>query len=261
MALATLAFMTGPGDLGDSRWEAAHGRMTAVERWRYALAAVGARLRLTLGRLGAGRRSHELDRLALDRVVYPDTACARAALDQITSAASPTIVNHSLRTYVWGALLGQIDGKRWDAEILYVAAMVHDLGLGALHGSCPDARCFTLDGVHGAREVFAHAVPERAERMRRAVLLHLNIEVPGERHGWEAHYLQAGAALDVVGQRHGELPAGTIHAVLAQYPRLALKQEIAGWIQREAQLRPGSRMAVLRRLGMVGLVRRAPFDS
>ena len=30
------------------------------------------------------------------------------------------------------------------------------------------------------------------------MLVHLNLEVSGELYGWEAHYLRAGAVLDVV---------------------------------------------------------------
>lgn len=247
--------------LGDAGWEAAHGRMSAPERWRYGLAAVGARLR-TLARALDSDRASPIDRLAFDRIVYPDSACAKAALETVGAMASPAITNHSLRTYIWGSLLGQLDGKNWDAEVLFVAAMVHDLGLTeALHGSCAGAQCFTIDGVRGVPEVFARTTSERAERMRRAVLLHLNIEVPGEVHGWEAHYVKAGATLDVIGQRYEELPRETIQATLKLHPRLSLKQELATWIERETRLRPASRMAMLRRLGIGGLIQKAPFDS
>jgi hypothetical protein len=236
--------------------------MSTVERWRYAMAAVAARVRILIRTLGAERRPPELRRLALDHIIYPDSACARVALEKVHALASPAIANHSLRTYIWGSLLGQIDGKSWDEEILFVAAMLHDLGLTeALHGSCRDAQCFTLDGVYGVPEVFAHTTDERAERMRRAVLLHLNIDVPGDVHGWEAHYVRAGALLDIVGQRAEQLPRQTIQATLALHPRLQLKQEIVAWVQRESRLRPYSRLATLDRLGLCGLVRRAPFDS
>jgi hypothetical protein len=247
---------------GDARWEALQGQISATERFQYASAAVAARLRYLARRLGPARRARALDRLALERITYPDSACANSALEKVRALASPAVTNHSLRTFIWGSLLGQLDGKRWDPEVLFVASMVHDLGLTeALHGSCRGARCFTLDGVNGVPEVFAQTSPERAERMRRAVLLHLNIAVPGAVHGWEAHYLQAGAALDVVGQRHDELPRATVEATLKLHPRLNLKDELVTWVRREARLRTDSRMAMLTRLGFATLIRRAPFES
>jgi hypothetical protein len=36
---------------------------------------------------------------------------------------------HCYRTYLFGAALGTRDGLDWDAELLFVAAMLHDLGL------------------------------------------------------------------------------------------------------------------------------------
>lgn len=248
--------------IGDTRWEAARGHMTAVQRWGYALSAVRARLELIAGSGRSPLRERDLERLDLDRVVYPDTAAARAAEEMLRALASPSLTNHALRSYVWGSLLGQLDGKRWDEEILFVATALHDLGMTeALHGSCPEGGCFTLDGVCGAERVFALAGGERGERMRRAITLHLNIEVPGDVHGWEAHYVRSGALLDVLGHRHEELPAETLQAVLALHPRLDLKEELVEWVRRESRLRPGSRMGTLVRLGFATLIGRAPFES
>lgn len=41
-------------------------------------------------------------------------------------------VNHCLRTYAWGMILGAHDGLRPDAELLFVAALLHDLALTSL---------------------------------------------------------------------------------------------------------------------------------
>ena len=250
--------------LGDERWEQSHGRVNAIERWQYALAAVRARLRILARSVRGEARPQALalDRISLDRIVYPDSAWAKLATDKLSTVVSPAIANHSLRTYVWGSLLGQIDGRTWDEELLYVTSMLHDLGLSeALHGSAPCAQCFTLDAVQGARDVFAHAESERSERVRRAVLVHLNMDVPGEVYGWEAHYMRAGALLDALGERYGELSRDAIDTVLLRYPRLNFKEEIIAWQQRESQLRPHSRLAILGRLGLNGLLRRAPFAT
>lgn len=249
--------------LGDANWEANNGRLSSADRWRYALSAVGAQFGIFAKALQlGGHRSVALNRLNIDRIKYPDTACAKVALEKLEELSSPAVANHSHRSYIWASLLGQLDGKRWDSEILYVSMMLHDLGLTeSLHGSCQCAECFTLDAVNGVPEVFLKTTAPRAELIRRAVLLHININVPGEVHGWEAHYVRAGTSFDVVGQRFDELPPALIQATLGQYPRLNLKQELADWIARESKSRPGSRMAMLRRLGFVRLVNQSPYAS
>lgn len=249
--------------LGDAEWEARNGHLSAADRWRYALAAVGAQLGLFAQalRLG-GKQDRELGRFDLARIEYPDSACTRIAVEKLETLSSASVANHSHRSYIWASLLGQLDGRRWDAEILYVAMMLHDLGLTeSLHGSCQCSECFTLDAMNGVPEVFQSTTPDRAEKIRRAVLLHLNIAVPGEVHGWEAHYVRAGTALDVVGERYKQLPAGLIQATLQKHPRLVLKEELRAWVERESKLRPTSRMAMLKRLGFSRLVRVAPYAS
>lgn len=249
---------------GDANWEAANGHIDLVERFRYVAAALRVRLRLLLR--GATRQNVDLVRdlgaLDLDRIVRPDSRLARSTEDLLRAFGSPVLVEHSLRTYLWGSLLGQLDDQKYDAEVLYVASLLHDLGLtAALHGSSPGAACFTLDGVRGAEPVLAQTTPERAERIRRAVTLHLNIEVPGELHGWEAHYVRAGALLDVTGERYHELPAELVHRVLELHPRQDLKEEVIRWARSEARIHAGSRLATLSLLGIATLVRRAPFET
>src|SRR4051794_6973711 len=58
----------------------------------------------------------------------PATTAAREVVVRYSSAA---LVNHCDRSYLWSASLGQLKGIPYDAELLYVAAMLHDLGLVA----------------------------------------------------------------------------------------------------------------------------------
>ena len=67
--------------------------------------------------------------MALDDVVVPDTAVALAAAELVRREAPPVLVAHCHRSYLFGALLGTRDGLQWDPEVLFVAAMLHDLGL------------------------------------------------------------------------------------------------------------------------------------
>jgi HD superfamily phosphodiesterase len=67
--------------------------------------------------------------MTLDDLVVPDTAAAAAALEVASACQSPALLNHSLRAYVWAAADGMARGIDFDPELLYVAAMFHDIGL------------------------------------------------------------------------------------------------------------------------------------
>ena len=90
-------------------------------------------------------------------------------------------LHHCLRTYVWGALLGRRDRLDWDDELLYVACLLHDLGLTPAHdGREPGIECFAVEGARAADAFLADAgwdVGRRA-RVAEAIVLHNNAQVP-----------------------------------------------------------------------------------
>ncbi len=62
-------------------------------------------------------------------VVIPDSQLAREVTQLIRDTESELLFNHSTRVYLWGALLGKRKNLEFDPELLYVAAMFHDIGL------------------------------------------------------------------------------------------------------------------------------------
>jgi hypothetical protein len=227
----------------------------AVRGTQVLLRTLPAQLRQRLGFANPRARAFDLERLTL-----PDSRIARDAEQHMRAASSPALVTHCFRTYVWGALLGEIDGHRPDQELLFVAAMLHDLALtDAYRDVPPGIPCF---GVRGAVAASAWAAeqgwPEqRCTKLGDAISLHLNVAVPAQ-HGPEAQLLQAGAGLDVIGLRHWELAPPTVDAVLARYPRHGMKRTSYPLFENEA--RPRTRAQLLTRWLMFGtLVRHAPF--
>ena len=67
--------------------------------------------------------------MRLSELELPDTPACRAALEVATAYATPALLNHSVRSYLWAAGYASTRGIRFDAELLYVAAMLHDLSL------------------------------------------------------------------------------------------------------------------------------------
>lgn len=62
-------------------------------------------------------------------ITIPDTPAASAALEVAATYLSAAMLSHSHRVYLWGATYGDEHGLRYDAELLFVAAMFHDVSL------------------------------------------------------------------------------------------------------------------------------------
>ncbi|MEV8271840.1 HD domain-containing protein [Microbacterium sp. NPDC077184] len=59
----------------------------------------------------------------------PETPAARAALELARAYQSPALTAHAMRSWLWAEGFAQIDGvDRVDHELLYVAAVLHDIG-------------------------------------------------------------------------------------------------------------------------------------
>lgn len=202
-------------------------------------------------------------RIDLAAIRLPDSPAALRASEHSQLLSAPWLFNHCIRTYVWAALLAQADRIEFDAELLFIACALHDLGLTAAH-SCqePGCACFAVEGARAAQR-FATQLgwpAERSERLAEAISLHLNVRV-GLGQGAEAHLLHEGAALDVIGARIGQLGPHAIATTLERYPRLGFKNELVPAIKQQAHLRPNSRAAFLLGLGFSRMIRATPLGD
>lgn len=255
-----------PRGLGSPEWQARGGALSLGERW--AMTLTGLRKQLALRQARRARHAHPtspldlLDASALDSLAPPSGPLVDLAT-QAASRLQPLWLNHHCwRTYAWGSLLALQAGLEFDRRLFFVACQLHDLGL-TRHAAHPAHDCFTLRGARLARTLLegAHASPDEIQRVEQAIVLHMNLEV-GVDEGVEAHLLQAGAALDVVGQRQQELPAALQDAVLGRYPRLAFKEQMCRCMRIESLAAPQSRAGFfVRRLGFVALIEAAPFED
>ena len=176
-----------------------------------------------------------VDRHDLEHLTVPDTAAARRAEEVCREASSPSLVNHCFRSYAWGALLGVRDGVRWDAELLYVAAMLHDLGLTPAYDR---GGCFESDGADAARELLAELgwPAPRAETVADAIYLHMHEVGPDDTP--EALLLDLGTAVDVRGVRIDEVPTKPKQFTLEHFPRLGFKEHFIELLEDQARRKP-----------------------
>lgn len=194
-------------------------------------------------------------------IPVPDSPLAAAAEALVTAAAVPTLVNHSHRTYAFGALLLARRGRAVDREALFVAAMLHDLGLIADldDGTTP----FEQRGAQLAREFLQQrdASPVLAQLVSDAIALHLELGTADDPRA-EVAGVSLGAAVDVLGLRLDEVPPDALDVVLSGHPRLDMTSFFVGAMRREALNKPDSRAGqYVRDLGFDAMIAAAPFAS
>lgn len=171
----------------------------------------------------------------LEQLRVPDSAAAREAEEVSRASSSESLVNHGFRSYGFGALVGIADGFRFDAELLYVASLLHDIGLTETYDR---GGCFESDGADAARELLAGLgwPAERADRVGRAIYLHMH-DVAADEPA-EAHLLAFGTSVDVSGRRLHEIDEPLRDAVLETYPRLGFKRHFLALFEDQAARKP-----------------------
>src|SRR4051812_35862572 len=88
----------------------------------------------------------------------PDSTIANQATELLREHGGELLYNHSLRTFLFAALKGKQNHLGFDAELLYVSTMFHDLGLTE-HYRSADKR-FEVDGANAARDFLrGHGLP------------------------------------------------------------------------------------------------------
>jgi hypothetical protein len=155
----------------------------------------------------------------------PDSAIAREATELVREASTPLLFHHSRRVFLWGSLHGEQLQLDYDAELFYVAAMFHDVGL--LEGHRSEHERFEIDGANAAREFLErHGVVEgRLTTAWDAIALHTTPEIPRYKQP-EVRLVNWGVEYDIPGRHFDQLTAGQREAVVAAHPRPGFKSRI-----------------------------------
>ena len=150
-------------------------------------------------------------------VKIPDSQLAREATRFIRDTESDLLFQHSTRVYFWGALAGKRKGLTFDPELLYTAAMFHDIGLTS--GFRESRLRFEVDGANAARDFLrSRGISEsEIEKVWLAIALHTT---PGisEHLNPIAALAAEGVLMDLVGLGYDEFTDAERSAIETQYP-------------------------------------------
>jgi hypothetical protein len=213
---------------------------------------VGGRLAM-LAHVNSGRRAS----LGPGALIPPSSVLTRAAEMRAHRDLTPVLLGHSYRTYAYGMALGRLENVDVDAELLFTAAMLHDIGLTGPRQPVD----FTLASARAARDVAEEVGLSSAatETVRSAITQHHSPGVTVA-DGPVAYLLSAGAGVDVAGLQSWKLPTNVLMGVVRERPRLRFKREFIDLWRAEAAAVPAGRARLLLRYGAFALaVRSAPF--
>src|ERR1700687_2266043 len=156
----------------------------------------------------------------------PDTQLTREATGLLHEFSTPLLFNHSHRVFFWANELGKQSGRGFDAELLFICASFHDMGLLKKFSSATDR--FEVDSANAVRQFLEHhKVPaSRIQVAWDAISLHTTPGIAAYKP-IEVELLYNGVGLDVLGIGYETFPDGVRKQVVAQYPRVNFKQDIA----------------------------------
>jgi hypothetical protein len=189
----------------------------------------------------------------------PDSALARQAGEFIADSEPAFLANHSIRSYAWAVALAEVDHLEFDPEVLYVAALLHDVGLVPAFDT---GGCFEIEGAKFAEQLALEAgQPEDPARaVREAIALHMAAVVPPEARA-ESFLLSDSTGVDVRGRRLEEIPPTLVPRVVEAFPRLEFKREFSRLFADQAERKPRCRAAEMVAAGMLPQIASAPFSE
>jgi hypothetical protein len=204
-------------------------------------------------------------------IKVPDTTMVREAVDLSRSLLEPFLFNHVMRSWLFAVLLSETADVAPDAELLAVAAVLHDLGLTDRYTA---ENRFEVDGANAAR-AFLKDRGISAQQMQvvwDAIALHTTPTLALHKEP-EVVMTHSGIAVDVLGAGLDRIPQEKQRAILAEFPRLAFKNQFKVRLCKVVHQKPMTTIDnILRDFGIryvegftppnfADLVARAPFPE
>ncbi len=190
----------------------------------------------------------------------PDTLAARGALALARQYQSSAITAHALRSWLWAEAFAVVDGiPNVDHELLYVAAVLHDIGTVTEFDNHTISYEHAGGHVGVALTAGAGWPPERRARVLDVIVRHNWTHVDPSMDA-EGHLLEIATGLDISGARPDALPEDFRREVLAAHPRGALSAEFSACVLDQAARKPGTAARRLVDGGVVAKLAANPLE-
>jgi len=150
-----------------------------------------------------------------------DSQTARTATELARSASPTHLFHHAVRTFLFASLSGRARKQKFDEEVLYLACILHDLGLtDRFQGDLP----FEIQGAQAASNFLQQQGYDatKAGIVWDGIAMHAS--VIGQYKQPEVALVGVGAGADVLGPDPSEISNSDKQEIVNAYPRLAFKK-------------------------------------
>jgi len=178
----------------------------------------------------------EIASRTLAGISVPDTSLVNRAIEYARQECEPYLLNHVIRSWLFAARIGQLQNIEHDAEVIAVGALLHDITLNERFAG---PRRFEVEGADLAR-TFANnngLDRRRAQLIWDSVALNSTPSVGFYKEA-EVALCTAGVCLDVVGLQYDLIPSKEMQTIIAEFPRLQMKQKMTSCFCRVAEAKP-----------------------
>lgn len=199
--------------------------------------------------------------MRIDDFPVLSTPAAAAAAALAEQYQSPALTAHAIRSWYWAEGLAALDGVAViDHELLYVAALLHDIGTVTEFDN--HTTSYEHAGGHVAVALTAGAGWDTHRRQRV-----LDVIV---RHNWpsvdltldaEGHFLERATGLDITGAGFGVLPNDYLREVLTAFPRGTIAAEFGACVVDQAARKPTTAARRIADAGVVAKLARNPLET
>ena len=194
------------------------------------------------------------DKLGLLKPVYlnfsdlaaPDTRMVIEAEEFARATHPHDLLFHSYRTYYFGVMLASYHELKYDRELHFTAAILHDIGLTEARTVPLKLCCFAVSGGRQVRDflITKEHSAENAEIVGEAICAHLNLHLPVDEYGPEAALVAKGAVCDLCGFEKRRIHNDSKREILHAYPA----GDIQSALLSKEEMAPGSRLDFGRKL-------------
>ena len=153
---------------------------------------------------------------------HPDTVIALAALDLARDHLDPFLFNHMMRSYAFGREAAAMQDIKYDEELYFLGAVLHDLGLAA---PFVGEERFEIDGADAAAAFLSRQgySDRKIAVVWDAIALHTTLGIP-QRKQPEIALVQLGAGIDIGAIPRSLMTPESVEIILAEYPRIGFKK-------------------------------------
>jgi hypothetical protein len=150
-----------------------------------------------------------------------DSEIATRATELSRTVSPPYLFNHAVRTFLFASLTGRALGQKFDEEVLYLACILHDLGLTErFEGDAP----FEIQGAEAAKrflEEHAYA-KEKIGIVWDGIAMHPS--AIGQYKQSEIALVGQGAGADVIEPDFSQIQKSNVEEIVKAFPRLKFKE-------------------------------------